>query len=112
MKIPKFNAEKLSNADDLDEIEFYNFRWQQKLFNSKEAEYFGNVENCRTDTEKGYNRQLNIEITDSNGQAIPRRIFSYVNDDKFTEIRENRNSLIENVESNKEWDLTMDGKVF
>lgn len=112
MKIPKFNADKLSDAEDLDEIEFYTFQWQQKLFNAKEADFFGNADNCRTDTEKEYHRVLRIqnEASESNGESIARRIFSYVNDDKFTEIRENRNSLIESVESNTEWDLCLESE--
>lgn len=100
LKIPKFNAEKLVDVEDLDEVEFYDFRWQQKRFSAREIEFFGNADNCKSDTEKEYYRLIQKS---SDTDATQRRIFSFVRDDKFAEIWINRNAFIENVESNSEW---------
>lgn len=83
VKIPKFDAEQLSDAEDLDKIEYYNFIWQQKAFSLREIEYFSKLENCKTDVEKSYHeRILNHELEHSD-ENVSKRIFSYVSDDKY-----------------------------
>lgn len=88
VKVPKFNVEQLNDADDLDEVEFYNFQWQQKEFSSKEIKRYRKLENCKNDRQKDYHKKItednNNRYLDENGDVCySRRIFSYVNDDEF-----------------------------
>lgn len=93
VKVPKFNAEQLTDAEDLDEIEFYNFHWQQKRFNDDEVKRYSDAANCKTDTEKRYHQQITNEAQyarDDSDAAAVRKIFSYVSDDKYNEAQGER----------------------
>lgn len=88
VKIPKFDAEQLNDAEDLDKIEYYDFVWQQKAFSLREIEYFSKLENCKTDVEKNYHEMI-LNETALHGpefsiENVSKRIFSYVSDDKYT----------------------------
>lgn len=90
VKVPKFNVEQLSDAEDLDEIEFYNFQWQQKEFSSKEIKRYSKLEDCKNDRQKDYHKKItddnNNRYLDENGVVCySGKIFSYVNDDEFEE---------------------------
>lgn len=114
VKVPKFNAEQLTDAEDLDEIEFHNFRWQQKRFSDSEVERYRDAANCKTDTEKKYHQQITNEAQyardDDNDKAATRKIFSYVSDDKFNEPHNESNAgLAEKVENTStEWDSSIE----
>lgn len=110
VKVPKFNAEQLVDADDLDEIEFYNFRWQQKRFNDAEVQRYSDAANCTTDTEKRYHQQITNAARgdDDDDAAVARKIFSYVSDDKFNEPNGGPYaSLSSKVETTNEWDTSI-----
>lgn len=101
MKVPKFNPEQLTDAEDLDETDFVHFRWQQKLFCARELTFFNKLENCKTDAEKRYYQQILSETSSATNpeNGVIHKIFSYVNDDKFIEKDGDvRNTLVENVE--------------
>lgn len=119
VKVPKFNAEQLTDAEDLDEIEFYNFRWQQKQFNDADIQHFRDVANCKTDTDKKYHQQITNDAEHVRDEAddratIARKVFSYVNDDKFNESHDgSNNGLIEKVDKSNAWDNSISiGKFF
>lgn len=111
VKVPKFNAEQLADAEDLDEIEFYNFRWQQKRFNDAEVERYSDVANCKTDTEKKYHQQItnDAQYARNDDEAVAaRKIFSYVSDDKFNEPNDGSMAgLTQKVTKAIEWDNSM-----
>lgn len=109
VKVPKFNAEQLTDAEDLDEIEFYNFRWQQKRFNDAEVQRYSDADNCKTDTEKRYHQQVTGDAqyaADSADATVARKVFSYVSDDKFVDPNDVRSfsALAPKVEKSSEWD--------
>lgn len=104
VKVPNFDPEQLADAEDLDEIESYEFKWQQKRFSDAEVQYYGDETNCVTDTAKQYHQQLN-RIDEITG-GIPRKVFSYVNNDGYHESR--NGSKIEN--SSEQDDTTSVGK--
>lgn len=110
VKVPKFNAEQLTDAEDLDEIEFYYFRWQQKRFNDAEVQRYSDAANCKTDTEKRYNQQITSDAQyarDDNDAAAARKIFSYVSDDKFNDPNDKSFAdLARKVENSNEWDMS------
>lgn len=84
--MPKFDVEQLNDAEDLDEIEFYNFQWQQKEFSSKEIERYSKLENCKNDRQKDYHKKITEDnrYLDENGDiCYSGKIFSYVNDEEF-----------------------------
>lgn len=109
VKVPKFNADQLAENDELDEIEYEDFYWQQKRFNANELEQFRNADNCKTDTHKRYHQQILNELADRDENDPNNcRIFSYVMDDKFKppkmELDESSDAqLVENVESYGDW---------
>lgn len=110
--MPKFNAEELTETDDLDEVESEIFCWQQKQFNAHELSYFQKADNCKTDAQKRYNQEILANERDGNGRRS--RIFSYVMDDKFVppidELDESRDyQLVQNVDNYGEWSEPMDG---
>lgn len=88
VKVPKFNVEQLNDTEDLDEIEFYNFQWQQKEFSSKEIKRYSKLENCKNDRQKDYHKKITEDnrYLDENGDVCyTGKIFSYVNDYEFRE---------------------------
>lgn len=104
--MPKFNAEQLTDAEDLDEIEFYNFHWQQKEFSTKELKSFSKLDNCKTDRAKEYHQRIvdDNRYLNENGDVIYEgKIFSYVNDDNYREKINERNKLAENVQHFGGW---------
>lgn len=107
--MPKFNADQLDENDELDEIEYEDFGWQQKRFNANELELFRNADNCKTDTHKRYHHQILNELPNNyeNNQNIC-RLFSYIMDDKFkppdAELNDSSETkLVENVENYGDW---------
>lgn len=112
VKVPKFNAEHLTDADDLDEIEFYNFQWQQKVFSNRELKIYSKLDNCKTDRHKEYHKQIvnDTRYLDENGDVCyTGRIFSYVNDDNYFEKISERNQLAENIEEFGDWHDDVNG---
>lgn len=109
--MPKFNAEQLNDAEDLDEIEFYNFQWQQKVFSSAEIKLYSNLENCKTDRTKEYHKQITEDnrYLDENGAiCYTGKIFSYVNEDDYHEGDSERNELAECIERYGQWENSID----
>lgn len=105
--MPKFNAEQLSDAENLDEIEFYNFQWQHKEFNSAEIKLYSNLENCKTDREKEYHKRITDDnrYLDENGDiCYTGKIFSYVNEDNYHERGAERSELCERIERYGQWE--------
>lgn len=118
MKIPKFDAEQLSEAEDLDKTEYYEFLWQQKIFNSYEIDHYGKLENCRTDIEKSYHDKIVNESKHSNDETkISKRIFSCVSGDKYVPkdddeavYRSNWKKLAQFIETENESQETVDSE--
>lgn len=111
MKVPKFNAEELNETDDLDEIEFYNFQWQQKEFSSKEIKRYSKLENCQNDRTKEYHKQIteHTKYLNKNGDtAYNGKIFSYTNDDNYSEQIDEQNILAKNVVHFGQWQASSD----
>lgn len=111
MKVPKFNAEELNETDDLDEIEFYNFQWQQKEFSSKEIKRYSKLENCQNDRTKEYHKQIteHTKYLNENGDtAYNGKIFSYTNDDNYSEQIDEQNILAKNVVHFGQWQASSD----
>lgn len=110
--MPKFNAEQLNETDDLDEIEFYNFQWQQKEFSAKELKRYSKLENCPNDRTKEYHRQIteHTKYFDGNGEInYTGKIFSYVNDDNYSgEPIDEQNILAKNVRQFGQWQANSD----
>ena len=92
IKIPKFDI--ISNAgtneqqtsNDFEEI--VNLKWQQKLFNKFELNYYGLKENCNTELEKKYHQLIKNKTSDEDKdeneeQKESRLIFTYTSDDKY-----------------------------
>lgn len=107
VKVPKFNAEQLSDTQDLDEIEFYNFQWQQKEFSSAEVKLYSNLENCKCDRTKEYHKRITEDnrYLDENGAiCYTGKIFSYINEDSYRERDSERNELVEYIERYGEWE--------
>lgn len=111
VKVPKFNAEQLHDAEDLDEIEFYNFQWQQKQFSSSEIRRYSNLENCKTDREKEYHKRItedNRYLDEKGDVCYTGKIFSYVNDDEFRDEKTEQNNLANFVERFGQWQQSSD----
>lgn len=111
VKVPKFNAEQLNDADDLDEIEFYNFQWQQKEFSTTEIKQYSKLENCKTDRQKEYHKKIHEDnrYLDENGDVrYSGKIFSYINDDEFHERGTEQNQLAEFIERYGRWQENSD----
>ena len=108
VKVPKFNAEQLNDTQDLDEIEFYNFQWQQKEFSSAEIKRYSNLERCKDDRTKEYHQRITEDnrYLDENGTiCYTGKIFSYVNEDSYHEPgSEHRNELAEHIERYGQWE--------
>lgn len=105
--MPKFNAEQLSDAQDLDEIEFYNFQWQQKEFSLAEMKFYRNLENCTNERTKEYHKRITEDnrYLDENGSiCYTGKIFSYTNDDNHHERSTERNELVEYIERYGQWE--------
>lgn len=106
--MPKFNAEKLDDAEDLDDIEFYNFQWQHKVFSSAEIKLYSNLENCKNDRTQEYHRRIITEdnrYLDENGAiCYTGKIFSYINEDNYHECDSERNELVECIERYGQWE--------
>lgn len=101
VKVPKFNVEQLNDAEDLDEIEFYNFQWQQKEFSSKEIKKYSKLENCKNDRQKDYHKKItedNRYLNKSGDVCYAGKIFSYVNDDDFREDKAGNGELAKFIE--------------
>lgn len=114
VKVPKFNAEQLNEADDLDKIEYEDFYWQQKRFNTNELDIYRKLDNCKTDAQKRFHQQILNSENGENGYVRNSRIFSYVMDDKFTppldETDDSANyQLVQNVDNFGEWSESTDG---
>lgn len=106
VKVPKFNAEQLNDADDLDEIEFYNFLWQQKEFSKSEIKWYSKLENCKNDREKDYHKKItedNRYLDETGEVCYTGKIFSYVNDDEFHERGTEHSELANFVERFGQW---------
>lgn len=100
--MPKFNAEQLNDAQDLDEIEFLNFQWQQKEFSSAEIRKYSDLERCKDPRTKEYHQRIiqDSRYLDENGTiCYTGKIFSYVNDDDYHERGgdEDHNELAERI---------------
>lgn len=110
--MPKFNAEELNESDDLDEIEFYNFQWQQKEFSSKELKRYTKIENCQNDRTKEYHKQIteHTKYFGENGEInYTGKIFSYINDDNYAgEPTDEQNVLAKNVRQFGQWQTNTD----
>lgn len=107
VKVPKFNAEQLSDAQDLDEIEFYNFQWQQKEFSSSEIKLYSDAENCKNERTKEYHRRITEDnrYLDENGAICSSgKIFSYINEDNYRERNSEQNELVECIERYGQWE--------
>lgn len=107
VKVPKFNAEQLSDAQDLDEIEFYNFQWQQKEFSSSEIKFYNNLENCKSDQTKEYHKRITEDnrYLDENGAiCYTGKIFSYTNEDNYHERNTEQNELVQYIERYGQWE--------
>lgn len=112
VKVPKFNAEQLNDAQDLDEIEFYNFQWQQKAFSSAEIRRYSNLERCKNERTKEYHQRITEDnrYLDENGTiCYTGKIFSYVNDDDYHEPGdEHRTELAEHIQRFGQWKNSSD----
>lgn len=102
VKVPKFNAEQLNDSQDLDEIEFYNFQWQQKEFSSAEIKRYSDLERCKDDRTREYHQRITEDnrYLDENGTiCYTGKIFSYVNEDDYREPigYEQPNDLVERI---------------
>lgn len=109
--MPKFNAEQLNDADDLDEIEFYNFQWQQKEFSPNEIKLYSKLENCKNERTKEYHKQITEQTRylDENGDTCyTGKIFSYINDDNYHEKMIEQNELAENIKIFGQWQINRD----
>lgn len=107
VKVPKFNAEQLNDAQDLDEIEFYNFKWQQKEFSLAEIQRYSNEENCKNERTKEYHQRIidDNRYLDENGAICHTgKIFSYINDDTFRERDSEQSELVEYIERYGQWE--------
>lgn len=114
--MPKFNAEQLTETDDLDEVEYEDFCWQQKRFKTNEIECFRSVDNCKSDAQKRYHLEINGR-NENDGPMQAGRIFSYVMDDKFAprddEMGHSGNiNFMRNVESVDDGELLTGGGGF
>lgn len=58
------------------------FKWQQKVFNKFERDFYKNVNNCLTDLEKKYHKMI-TESSCSIGEEKP-YISTYINEDEFS----------------------------
>ncbi|XP_055304970.1 tectonic-like complex member Mks1 isoform X2 [Sitodiplosis mosellana] len=107
VKVPKFNAEQLNDAEDLDEIEFYNFQWQQKVFSSAEIKLYSDLENCKNDRTKEYHKRItevNRYLDENGAVCYTGKIFSYINEDNYHERDSERNELAECIERYGQWE--------
>ena len=103
VKVPRFNAEQLTEAEDLDEVESVEFQWQEKRFKRDEIERYRENENCKTDAEKRYH----LEIVKGFPEGTPvGSIFSYVANDEFRLEEEEVTDTehIQNVERFGSWE--------
>lgn len=105
--MPKFNAEQLNDAQDLDEIEFYNFQWQQKEFSSSEMMRYSDLANCKNERTTEYHRRITEDnrYLDENGAiCYTGKIFSYINDDNYYERDSERSELFQRIERYGRWE--------
>ncbi|KAK9874303.1 hypothetical protein WA026_002654 [Henosepilachna vigintioctopunctata] len=116
IRIKEINDLVIATDSELKENwEIKEFKWQQKVFNNFEKQFYGDEKNCVTDIEKQYNLSLinSVNATDD------RILFSYIDNDNFncdiesTSILKNtcdrkqaheENSLEEILENNEEYD--------
>ncbi|KAL3271048.1 hypothetical protein HHI36_021548 [Cryptolaemus montrouzieri] len=95
-----------------DDWEIHEFKWQEKIFNNFEKQYYLNEKNCVTDAEKQYNSILANSVASPDNKIL----FSYVDCDNFNveeegvmrneaNVGEIDNSLDEVLEDESEFDF-------
>ena len=66
--------------------ETYTFKWQQKLFSSREVDLYRDLDNCNRPVEEKYHREI-AALYEGEGRPTT-RLFSYVDHDTFASIQE------------------------
>lgn len=68
-----------TDSDFQEDWEVKDFKWQQKVFNNFEKQFYGDEKNCVTDVEKQYHSILENSVSSPDD----RMLFSYVNNDCY-----------------------------
>ncbi|XP_044763320.1 Meckel syndrome type 1 protein [Coccinella septempunctata] len=84
-----------TESDFQDNWEVKEFKWQQKVFNNFEKQFYGEEQNCVTDIEKQYHSILKNSVTSPDDKML----FSYVDNDGFTYEIEDSSIVKRNFES-------------
>ncbi|XP_045468861.1 Meckel syndrome type 1 protein [Harmonia axyridis] len=86
VKIKEIPDIALAAESDLTEgWEIKEFKWQQKIFNNFEKQFYGQEKNCITDVEKQYHSIIKNSVTSPDDKML----FSYVDNDNFDHTIEN-----------------------
>ncbi|XP_033626939.1 Meckel syndrome type 1 protein-like [Asterias rubens] len=100
--------------------EIFTFKWQQKLFSSREVDLYRDMDNCTRPVEEKYHREITA-LYEGDGKPTA-RLFSYVDHDSFASIEEQNmvttscnetptflTKKMENVRRRKQTDRRRDG---
>lgn len=79
---------ELNNQGTSDnEKEEITIKWQQKLFNAREFDYYADPLNCTSSVDQKYHEDVNY-LKSTHGDRINKRIFTYVDSDTNTFLNE------------------------
>lgn len=81
--LPKFEdyTRDSANLDEIDnKYEEFTFRWQEKIFNEQELQYYAESRNCIQDYEIKYNEMINNQHIESS------KVFTYINEDNINSL--------------------------
>ncbi|XP_072024314.1 tectonic-like complex member MKS1 [Amphiura filiformis] len=75
-----------NNASTSPEVDDYTYKWQEKVFNQREIDLYSDAQNCFNPLDQKYHEEV-VELNE-NGTRKTKRLFSYVDHDRFTNMDE------------------------
>ncbi|XP_077996076.1 tectonic-like complex member MKS1 [Glandiceps talaboti] len=86
---------------DPDGSEVYTFRWQEKVFCKREEELYADENNCFSPLDYKYHDEV-VQLQNAGGRPT-KRLFSYVDHDRFTNIDEQTTMMTTSPNEQPTW---------
>lgn len=90
LKYPTFNDQQLWTEEKMRVVDDRVFEWQEKVFSRFEVKKYQKLDNCITEQERKYHKQLSTP-TRRGKQAVGKYLYTYVTDDLYVAKKVKKN---------------------